>query len=189
MNPAVGEIDDALNRAGYEHVTKEPPKTPAARIRLLLHAEKGSTKAVAARLGVSRRTVERYLAGTRKHPRPALKDALEREVRKVWQPRVRAQARKRAAATGGITVETRARFGYTAPVGTTDDPRMRRLTVQLPPAYAARLFDAQRAGADDRELRGIVAEGLQENYFKASGTRAHNLEVEITDIDYIDVSF
>ncbi len=50
--------------------------------------------------------------------------------------------RKEAATSTGITVETRARFGYTAPVGTTDDGRVRRLTVHLPAAYAQRLFDA-----------------------------------------------
>ncbi|MGW0598829.1 telomere-protecting terminal protein Tpg [Streptomyces sp. NPDC002776] len=185
----MGDIDDALDRADLEHVTKPPPKTPAAQMRLLARAEKGSTKAVACRLGISRRQVERYLAGTAKHPRPALKAALEREVAKAWQPRVRQQARKKAATSTGLTIETRARFGYTAPVGTTDDPRMRRLTVHLPPEYAHRLFDARRQGAADAQLRGIVAEGLQEIYFKDSGRRADNLEVDITDIDYFDVSF
>jgi hypothetical protein len=61
----VGDIHDALDRADRETFTREPPKTPLARIRLLLKAEKGSTRAVAARLGVTQRTVERYLAGTR----------------------------------------------------------------------------------------------------------------------------
>ncbi|WP_407701041.1 telomere-protecting terminal protein Tpg [Wenjunlia vitaminophila] len=74
-----------------------------------------------------------YFAGQRKAPRQRLREALSREVRKVWQPRVRARARKRAATTTGITVETRARFGCTAPVGTTDDGRFRRLTVHLSP--------------------------------------------------------
>ncbi|HEY5833684.1 telomere-protecting terminal protein Tpg [Streptomyces sp.] len=185
----MGDIDDALDRAGAEAFTRQPPKTPLAQMRLLLRAEKGSTRAVARRLGVSQRTVERYLAGQRKHPRKALRDALAREVPKVWQPRVRQQARKRAASTTGITVETRARFGYTAPVGTTDDPRMRRLTVHLPPDYARRLFTAQQQGASDRQLREIVAEGLQEIYFKDNGARAQGLEVAITDIDYFDVSY
>jgi hypothetical protein len=54
---------------------------------------------------------------------------------------------KAVAAELGITVETSARFGYTAPIGTTDDGRMRRLTVHLPPEYANRLFDAQQQGA------------------------------------------
>lgn len=185
----MGDIDEAIERADTEQFTRQPPRTPLAQMRLLLRAEKGSTKAVAGRLGVSQRTVERYLAGQRKRPRAALRAALAREVAKVWQPRVRQQARKRAATRTGITVETRARFGYTAPVGTTDDPRMRRLTVHLPPDYARRLFDAQQQGATDQALRGIVAEGLQEVYFKDSGARAQGLEVDITDIDYFDVSF
>ncbi|MGW0664887.1 telomere-protecting terminal protein Tpg [Streptodolium elevatio] len=185
----MGEIDDALDRAGYEQVTREPPKTAAARFRLLMKAEKGSTRAVAARLGVSRRTVERYLAGTRKRPRKPLLDALEREVRKAWQPRVRKRARRQAAASGGITIELRARFGYASAAGSTDDPRMRRLTQHLPPDYAARLLNAQDAGASDRELRGIVAEGLQEVYFKDGGNRAQGLEVELIDIDFFDASF
>lgn len=86
-------------------------------------------------------------------------------------------------------METRARFGYTAPVGTTDDPRERRLTVHLPPAYAERLFDAQQQDPGDQALRAIVAEGLQGVYFKDSGTRANGLEVEMTDVRYFDVSF
>ncbi|MFI9630538.1 telomere-protecting terminal protein Tpg [Streptomyces sp. NPDC052042] len=184
-----GEIDDALEQAGYEHITKPPLKTAPAQMRLLAKAEKGSTKAVAQRLGVSQRQVERYLAGQAKNPRPALKAALERESAKVWQPRVRQQARKRAATSAGITVETRARFGYTAPIGTTDDGRMRRLTVHLPPEYARRLFDAQQQGATDQHMRDIVAEGLQEVYFKDGGRRATGLEVALTDIDYFDVSF
>lgn len=63
---------------------------------------------------------------------------------------MRKRRQKQAAATGGITVETRARFGYTAPIDTTDDGRFRRLTVHLPPAYAQRLFDARDAGASDQ---------------------------------------
>lgn len=62
-------------------------------------------------------------------------------------------------------METRARFGYTAPVGTTDDGRFRRLTVRLPATYAQRLFDARDTGASDQEMRGIIAEGFKEVYF------------------------
>ncbi|WP_435839226.1 telomere-protecting terminal protein Tpg [Streptodolium elevatio] len=129
-----------------------------------------------------------YLAGTRKSPRKPRREALEHEVRKSWQSRVRKRARRQAAA-GGITVELRGRFGYFSAAGSTDDPRMRRLTQHLPPDYAARLLEAQDAGASDRELRGIVAEGLQEVYYKDSGNRAQGLEVELLDIDFFDASF
>ncbi|MBK3630870.1 MULTISPECIES: telomere-protecting terminal protein Tpg [Streptomyces] len=184
----MGDIDDALERAGQEAFTREPPKSVRARIGFLTR-RLGSTRAVAAEVGVSRRSVERYLKGERKHPPADIAARIDAAVRAHWQPRVRSRARKQAATAGGITVETRARFGYSAPAGSTDDGRLRRLTVHLPPAYAGRLFDAQRDGAGDAELRAIVAEGLQEIYFKDGGRRADHLEVELNDIDYIDVSF
>lgn len=182
-------IEDALLRRDAEHFTRKIPARPITQFKELLKAEKGNTQAVAARLGISRRQVERYLAGKAKTPRRELSAALVRELTKIWQPRIRQQARKRAAASGGITIETRARFGYTAPIGTTDDPRERRLTVHLPPDYAERLFEAQQQGLGGQALREIVAEGLQEVYFKDGGTRAGGLEVEMTDVRYFDVSF
>ncbi|MCX5589190.1 telomere-protecting terminal protein Tpg [Streptomyces erythrochromogenes] len=184
----MGEIEDAIVRADQEAFTKQPPKTLKGRINFLLKRLK-TTKAVAAELGVSQRSVERYRKGDRKTPPRPVADRIDTAVRARWQPVVRGRRRKEAATSTGITVETRARFGYTAPVGTTDDGRVRRLTVHLPAAYAQRLFDARAQGADDRELRAIVAEGLQEIYFKDGGTRADELRVEFTDIDYFDVSF
>ncbi|MFD8883782.1 telomere-protecting terminal protein Tpg [Streptomyces erythrochromogenes] len=184
----MGEIEDAIVRADQEAFTKQPPKTLKGRINFLLKRLK-TTKAVAAELGVSQRSVERYRKGDRKTPPRPVADRIDTAVRARWQPVVRGRRRKEAATSTGITVETRARFGYTAPVGTTDDGRVRRLTVHLPAAYAQRLFDARAQGADDHELRTIVAEGLQEIYFKDGGTRADELRVEFTDIDYFDVSF
>jgi len=89
----------------------------------------------------------------------------------------------------GIVIETRARFGYTAAPGTTDDGRMRHLTQALPPAYAARLFDAQTAGASEAQLQAVIAEGLQEIYFKDHGRRADDLLVEFTDLDFAEIDF
>jgi hypothetical protein len=87
-------------------------------------------------------------------------------------------------------VETRARFGYTAPVGTTDDGRFRRLTVHLPPQYAQRLFDARNTGASDQQMRAIITEGLKETYFQDSGSRALGLsDVTLNDIDYLDLDY
>ncbi len=102
---------------------------------------------------------------------------------------MREKARRRAAQTGGITGETRARFGFTAAPGTTDDGRIRLTTQHLPPLYAARLFDAQSAGATEQQLQNIAAEGLQELYFKDHGRRAGGLLVEFTDIDYVELDF
>ncbi|MEU6120216.1 XRE family transcriptional regulator [Streptomyces sp. NPDC047117] len=181
-------IDDAVERASFETVTKAPPKSAQAQMRFLTKTEKGSTKAVAARLGVSRRTVERYLAGQHKTPRAALREALGREVAGSWQPRVRQRARKRAATTAGLAIETRATFGYEAPAGTTDEARERLIRVDLPATYANRIFTAQR-GESSQELRDIIAEGLAEVYFRDGGRRAQGLDVVLTDIDYIDMRF
>ncbi|GGT24373.1 hypothetical protein GCM10010271_29690 [Streptomyces kurssanovii] len=184
----MGDIDDALERADQEAFTREPPKSLQARINYLVRQLK-STRAVAQEIGVSQRSVERYRTGARKKPPKDIAERIDTAVRARWQPLVRKRRRRQAAGATGITVETRARFGYTAPIGSTDDGRMRRLTVHLPPEYANRLFDAQQQGLGDQQLRAIVAEGLQEIYFKDGGRRADNLEVEFTDIDYFDVSF
>ncbi|WP_327270777.1 helix-turn-helix domain-containing protein (plasmid) [Streptomyces sp. NBC_01218] len=183
----MGIIGDSLDRAEAETFTRPVPASPAARVRFLVQREKGSTRAVARRLGVSQRTVERYLKGQIRRPRPDLAARLGEEVRKDWQPRVRERARKRAAASTGIKVETRARFGFTAAAGSSDDGRIRRLTQALPPAYAARLFDAKAAGASDEDLQAVIAEGLQDQYFQDGGRRATGLQVQFTDIDYLDI--
>ncbi|MEU0375295.1 XRE family transcriptional regulator, partial [Streptomyces sp. NPDC006283] len=94
-----------------------------------------------------------------------------------------------AATSTGIVIETRARFGFIAAPGTTDDARIRRVTQQLPPQYAARLFDAQAAGASETALQRIAAEGLQDVYFTDRGRRAAGLQVEFTDIGYIEVNY
>ncbi|WP_328541099.1 telomere-protecting terminal protein Tpg [Streptomyces sp. NBC_00344] len=185
----MGIIGDSLDKAATNVFTRPIPKTAGAQIRFLVKHEKGSTRTVAQRLGISQRTVERYLTGQIKKPRPDLAERLAGEVRKDWQPLIRQRARKQAATEGGITIETRARFGFTAAPGTTDDGRLRLITQHLPPAYAARLFAAQEQGATEQRLQNIAAEGLQEQYFKDRGRRAEGLVVELTDIDYIELGY
>jgi hypothetical protein len=154
-----GEIDDAIERADRESFTRQPPKTLKGQIGYLIR-QLSSAKAVAREIGVTADSVNRYRRGARKHARPDIAAKIDEAVRKRWQPQVRKRRQQQAAATGGITVETRARFGYTAPIGTTDDGRFRRLTVHLPPAYAQRLFTARNTGASDQQMRQIIAEGL-----------------------------
>ncbi|MBT2466894.1 XRE family transcriptional regulator [Streptomyces sp. ISL-66] len=182
------EISDSLDRADEQNFTRPIPKSAGAQIRYLVKQLK-STKAVAGLLGISRRTVERYVRDQIKQPKPALSTRLEREVRRRWQPLVRKRARAKAAKQTGLVIETRARFGFSAAPGTTDDGRMRRITQHLPPEYASRLFSAQEAGANEAQLRNIAAEGLQEIYFKDHGARAQGLLVEFTDIDYVELNF
>lgn len=185
----MGEIYDAIERADRESFTRQPPKTLKGQIAYLLK-QFGSAKAVAQEIGVTADSVNRYRRGARKHARADIASKIDDAVRARWQPQVRKRRQKQAAASGGITVETRARFGYTAPVGTTDDGRFRRLTVHLPPVYAQRLFEARDAGASDQEMRGIIAQGFKENYFQDGGSRASALsDVEINDIDYLDLDY
>ncbi|MFI6936817.1 telomere-protecting terminal protein Tpg [Streptomyces sp. NPDC050287] len=185
----MGEIDDAIERADREAFTRQPPKTLKGQIGYLIR-QLGSAKAVAREIGVTADSVNRYRRGARKHARADVAAKIEDAVRQRWQPQVRKRRQQQAATTGGITVETRARFGYTAPIGTTDDGRFRRLTVHLPPEYARRLFDARDAGASDREMRGIIAEGFKDIYFQDGGVRATGLsDVAINDIDYLDLDY
>ncbi|MFI1928683.1 telomere-protecting terminal protein Tpg [Streptomyces sp. NPDC020377] len=185
----MAEIEDAIERADRESFTRQPPKTLQARINFLMKQLK-TTKAVAQEIGVSQRSVERYRKGERKHPPKAIAERIDAAVRQRWQPQVRKRRQQQAAATGGITVETRARFGYTAPVGTTDDGRFRRLTVHLPPTYAQRLFNARDAGASDQQMRQIIAEGFKDVYFQDGGARATGLsDVTLNDIDYLDLDY
>ncbi|MFF5157784.1 telomere-protecting terminal protein Tpg [Streptomyces sp. NPDC000348] len=177
---------DGLDAAVQKSFTRPAPKSAPAQMRYLVRQLKG-TRAVARTLRISQRTVERYVRGQIKKPRPDLAARLEREVRRRWQPQIRARARQRAATTGGIVIDTRARLGYTAPIGSTDQDRIRHLTVALPPQYAARLFDAQQAGAGDQQLRDIAAEALKEVYFQDGGRRAGSLEeVRFTDIEHLE---
>ncbi|MFI5945584.1 telomere-protecting terminal protein Tpg [Streptomyces uncialis] len=184
----MGEIEDAIERADREGFTREPPKTLQGRISYLLK-QLGSAKAVAQELGVTADSVNRYRRGARKNPPKDIASKIDDAVRARWQPGVRKRRQKQAAASG-ITVETRARFGYTASLGSTDDGRFRRLTVRLPAAYAQRLFDARNTGASDQDMRGIIAEGLKDVYFQDGGGRAMGLsDVEINDIDYLDLDY
>jgi hypothetical protein len=79
---------------------------------------------------------------------------LARQYAPAGSPAFRDRRRKQAAATTGITVEPRARFAYSAPIGTTDDGRTRRITSST----------HGRASATSR-VHEVIAEGIQETYF------------------------
>ncbi|MFJ8982387.1 telomere-protecting terminal protein Tpg [Streptomyces sp. NPDC102282] len=177
---------DGLDQAVQKAFTRPAPKSAGAQMRFLVKQYKG-TRAVAQMLRVSQRTVERYVKDQIKKPRPDLAARLEREVKARWQPQIQARAKERAATTGGIVIDTRARLGYVAPIGSTDEDRIRQLTVALPPQHAARLFEAQARGAGDDRLREITAEALRETYFQDGGRRAGSLEeVRFTDIEHLE---
>ncbi|MGW7284405.1 hypothetical protein ACWGH4_02720 [Streptomyces sp. NPDC054847] len=67
-----------------------------------------------------------------------------------------------------------------------DGPRRRVPRPAAAGCGAARRVGFQDQGASEQHLRNIAAEGLQEIYFKHHGRRAQDLQVEFTDVDYID---
>ncbi|WP_327310106.1 XRE family transcriptional regulator (plasmid) [Streptomyces sp. NBC_01298] len=182
----VDSLGDSLDHALEKAFTRRIPQSAQAQMKYLVKQLKG-TKAAAQALGISQRTVERYVTGKIKRPRPELRDRLEREVKKRWQPQVRAKARKKAASTAGLVVSTRAKFGFTAASGTTDDARVRDITQALPPEFAEQLFNAREEGKTEDQLRQIAAAGLAKMYFRANDSRAHGLGVEFTDVERLDI--
>ncbi|MFF6852784.1 telomere-protecting terminal protein Tpg [Streptomyces antimycoticus] len=182
----MGKIIDAM-RARFQ--TRDVPKTARGQFNALLRREKGNTARVAERLGVSRRTVQRYVKGERSvaKTKPEILDRLRSEVAKDHQPRVTARAQKEAQQRG-MTIETRARFGFTSDAGSTDDPRMRRLTEDVPDHLIPSVFEALRNNDEDR-LAELLGQGLAEEYFRTPGTDAELLDVEFTDIDYVELDY
>ncbi|QLH26689.1 hypothetical protein [Streptomyces sp. Rer75] len=80
-------------------------------------------------------------------------------------------------------------FGFNAAAGSSDDGRVRSLSETLHHPYPARLFEARRSGASERDLRSIVADGIGESYFRVSTGRSGLHLVRLTDVDYIEFSY
>ncbi|MEU1670220.1 terminal protein [Streptomyces sparsogenes] len=186
--PRRGKVLEALARAERKVFTRPTPKSAKACMKFLRTRERGSTKAVAERLGTSRRTVERYLAGKLKKPQKRLQAALVEETESEWQPQVRAQAREQAATSSGMMVDVTAHFGFTCK-GSSDDGRERTITTAISPTYAKQILELQEAGATEEELHPIVAAAIAESYFTEWGTRAAGLRADFTDVQSIEFRF
>ncbi|GHE26002.1 telomere-protecting terminal protein Tpg [Streptomyces hydrogenans] len=186
--PRRGKVLEALTRAERRAFTRPAPKSAKAQVKFLLTRAKGSTKALAERLGVSRRTVERYRAGTLTTPQKRLRAALVEETESEWQPQVRAQVRAAAATSRGMMVDVTAFFGFTCK-GTSDDGRERQVTTEISPTYAKQILELQEAGATEEDLHPIVAEAITESYFTDWGTRADGLRADFTQVLKIEFRF
>ncbi|MFD9592056.1 telomere-protecting terminal protein Tpg [Kitasatospora sp. NPDC059973] len=178
----MSEIDEGLERAER---TRPIPQSVSARMRFLLKGAKGSTKQLAQELGVSQRTVQRWLKG-QAAPKPAAAKKVEERVRAKWQPKVKQRVRN-AAETNGFMLHISGTFGYSSAAGSTDDPRPRTITQKMPGEVARRLYEARDAGAGQAEQERILAEGLREHYFKDGGHRARGLDVELNDVSWMDL--
>lgn len=186
--PRRGKVLEALVRAERKLFTRPAPKSAKARMKFLRTREGGSTAAVAERLGTSRRTVERYLAGKLTKPQKRLQAALVEATESEWQPQVRAQARAAAATSRGMMVDVTAYFGFTC-TGSSDDGRERQITTDISPTYVKQILELQEAGATEEDLYPIIAEAITESYFTEWGTRADGLRADFTAVSSISFRF
>lgn len=182
------KILDGFARAERALFTRPAPKSPNAQMRFLRKRERGSTKSLAERLGVSRKTVQRYLAGASTKPNKRLQEALVQETESEWQPQVRAQARQRAASSGGLVISCRAYFGL-GPEGTSDAGRVRDIKVAVTPSHAAAIIAAQEEGATLSDLHDAVAEAIADAYFRQGGGGRAGLEVKFADVEWLNIEF
>nr|WSX25635.1 XRE family transcriptional regulator [Streptomyces tubercidicus] len=181
------EVGEGLTAALQGAWTRPIPVTTGGQARFLARQYPGSkaaqARAMAQVLGVTPRTAERYMAGKIKNPRADVAARLADAVNQHWQPRNVANARKAAADSKGLMIEIDARIGYRGAPGTTDEDRVRNITVALPAYWAGQLLDAQKAGANEDTLRETAAAALREVYFQDRGKRAQGLEeVKISDV-------
>ncbi|MEU2564968.1 terminal protein [Streptomyces longispororuber] len=184
--PRRGKILEALARAERKVFTRPAPKSAKAQVEFLYTRAKRSTKALAERLGVSTRTVQRYRAAQLTTPQKRLQAALVTESE--WQPQVRARAREQEATSRGMMVRVVAHFGFTAN-GSSDDGRERTILTPISPTYAAEILRLQEAGATESELHPVVAKAITESYFTEWGTRAKGLRADLTDVRSIEFEF
>ncbi|MFD8931283.1 telomere-protecting terminal protein Tpg [Streptomyces mirabilis] len=185
---AKAKILDALKRAERAVFTRPAPKSARAQMKFLLTRAKGSTKAVATGLGVSRSTVERYLSGASKKPQKRLQAALVEETGAQWQPQVRAQTRQRAATSGGLVISCRAYFGFTAN-GSSDEGRVKDIITAVSPSHAAQILQEMEAGATDEDLQPLLAEAITWSYFQEGGTTRKGLRADFTEVDWLEIKY
>ncbi|WP_331722249.1 telomere-protecting terminal protein Tpg [Streptomyces canus] len=182
------KIMEGLARAERALFTRPAPKSARAQMKFLRTRERGSTKSLAERLGVSRKTVQRYLSGASTKPNKRLQEALVQETESEWQPQVRAQARQRATSSRGLVISCRAHFGL-GPEGTSDAGRVRDITVAVTPSHAAAILAAQEDGATDSDLHDAVAEAIADAYFRQGGGGRAGLEVKFADVEWLNIRF
>jgi DNA-binding transcriptional regulator YdaS (Cro superfamily) len=145
--------DQALTRAlGGGRTQKPTTRSEVERMQRAL----GSKRAVAERLGVSTRTVQRWAKGTNK-PRPGHAAGLRelgrsRDVRSKLNP-----AKRRKLTTKGGRMRSQSEQGPRGPMGAASGWRDRTILVDVDAATMERVYEAWENG-DDEEAAAILAE-------------------------------
>ncbi|MEU9523269.1 hypothetical protein [Streptomyces sp. NPDC048224] len=180
-------VQEALDRADARHWTRNPPRSPRARLAFLLRQAGCDQTALAARLGVPVRDLDSLRTVRRPSEEDPVQQAVERDIIRLWQPRIRRRAHTTILHNNGqMMVSFRAWLGFTAAAGSSDDPRLRFLTLSLQAPYIERLFAARHRNAPEDELRRILSDALGACYFHRTRP-AHTAETVTLDrIDYLE---
>ncbi|MGW4393333.1 telomere-protecting terminal protein Tpg [Streptomyces sp. NPDC004685] len=133
---SAGTVQEALDRADSRHWTRNPPRSLQARLGYLLKQHHGDTVALANLLSLTPTELDALRTAKQTPAEHPVHQAAEREVVRAWQPQVRRRAHATIVANGGqMMVSFRARFGFAATAGSSDDPRLRYLTLHLEAPY------------------------------------------------------
>jgi len=180
-------VREALDRADSRHWTRTPPRSTQARLTYLRKHSSNDTAALAHRLNTSPADLDAVTTAGQIPDGHPLHQAVEREVIRLWQPRVRRRAHDTILANGGIMMLSfRAWLGFTAAAGSSDDPRLRFLTLSLKDPYPERLFTAQHNNIPEMQLRAILDEALGACYFHRDRPAHTRESVSLHRIDFLE---
>ncbi|MGQ4374803.1 hypothetical protein ACN6K9_001674 [Streptomyces sp. SAS_267] len=179
-------VQEALDRADSRHWTRNPPRSPQARLTFLLRQSGGDQTALATRLNVPAHQLD-TLRTVRPCEDDPVQQAVERDVIRLWQPRIRRRAHTTILNNNGqMMVSFRAWLGFTAAAGSSDDPRLRFLTLSLQAPYIEQLFTARHRNASEDELRRILSDALGVSYFHRVRPAPTAESVTLERIDYLE---
>ncbi|MGW3399535.1 telomere-protecting terminal protein Tpg [Streptomyces hydrogenans] len=180
-------VQEALDRADSRHWTRNPPSSPRARLNYLLRHHTGGRSALAAHLGTTPASLEAFTLRPSRAEGHPLHDTIEREVVRLWQPRIRRKAHRTILENNGhVMVSFRAWLGFTAAGGSSDDPRLRMLTLGLDAPYPEHLFEARHCNEPETRLLQILSTALGTCYFHRNMPSGMTESVTIERVDYLE---
>ncbi|MCX5589619.1 telomere-protecting terminal protein Tpg [Streptomyces erythrochromogenes] len=185
MSVLTQSISEALDIADQRHWTRTPLRSHTDRLDYLI-AQLG-TRQTAARLQLQDPIVS---AGP-----SSLTDetcqAIDREVRRIWQLTERQALHGTLVRNNAqVIVRFRARFGFSAARGSSNDSRLRFLAPQLLPQHAADLFAARHRDAGEAELRRILGDAIGAAYFfRRLGPHQTQAAAAINDLDFVEFRY
>ncbi|MFC9679424.1 telomere-protecting terminal protein Tpg [Streptomyces sp. NPDC056948] len=183
-------VQEALDRADSRHWTRNPPRSTRARLTYLLKQTRQDAAALADLLQMTSAELNVLRASPQIPADHPLHQTVEREVVRLWQPRVRRRAHATILANNGqMMLSFRAWLGFTAAAGSSDDPRLRFLTLSLQSPHPHALFTARHRDAPEPELRGILNDALGACYFHRNRPTPSGETVSLERIDFLEFHY